>query len=465
MFQVRSLPTPPATSLVSIDFAKAFNRMYRARCLEALSHLGASVDVVRWTSAFLYRRTMSVRVRNARSIPRLVPGGSPQGSILGNFLFCATTDCFAKLESPYTELNQSWTESSSDSSSDNFTINTRSPGAVSSTPTARGQFATFKPPTCLADLSGEFVSDEEDDFRFIRRLPNPLDSSDESDQQDSNRIKIPNCACPDPLTSLVYIDDYNTIVRLSLKGAQQHITTRRRELRLLAAKSELQFAAVQRLAANIGMQVNEKKTQLLCIAGDSSSDVSSYIRTDTGEISSGKALKILGFHFDSKPSAVYHITQVINSFYSKLWTLRFLRRSGMKSEDLLKVYFTVIRSAVEYCSTIYHSLIPQYMSNKLEQVQRQALKIIYGNGTDIASLLENGTVETLERRREIACIKFARKTSASARFGSKWFPRNMVEREARQGTRRTFMERKCKTERARNNPLQYMRRKLNEEGD
>ena len=137
----------------------------------------------------------------------------------------------------------------------------------------------------------------------------------------------------------------------------------------------------------------------------------------------------------------------------------------MKSEDLLKVYFTVIRSAVEYCSTIYHSLIPQYMSNKLEQVQRQALKIIYGNGTDIASLLENGTVETLERRREIACIKFARKTSASARFGSEWFPRNMVEREARQGTRRTFMERKCKTERARNNPLQYMRRKLNEEGD
>ena len=305
-----------ATSLVSIDFAKAFNRMDHARCLEALSHLGASVDVVRWTSAFLYRRTMSVRVRNARSIPRLVPGGSPQGSILGNFLFCATTDCFARLESPYIELNQSWTESSSDSSSDNFTINTRSPGAVSSTPTARGQFATFKPPTCLADLSGEFVSDEEDDFRFIRRLPNPLDSFDESDQQYSNRIKIPNCACPDPLTSLVYIDDYNTIVRLSLKGAQQHITTRRRELRLLAAKSELQFAAVQRLAANIGMQVNEKKTQLLCIAGDSSSDVSSYIRTDTGEISSGKALKILGFHFDSKPSAVYHVTQVINSLAS-----------------------------------------------------------------------------------------------------------------------------------------------------
>ena len=74
-------------------------------------------------------------------------------------------------------------------------------------------------------------------------------------------ITIPSSACPDPIYSMVYIDDYNTIEKLCLEGAQSHITVNRRELKLLAAKSELQFKNVQRLANHIKMVVNSKKTQ------------------------------------------------------------------------------------------------------------------------------------------------------------------------------------------------------------
>ena len=159
----------------------------------------------------------------------------------------------------------------------------------------------------------------------------------------------------------------------------------------------------------------------------------------------------------------YHVTQVINAFYAKLWALRFLKRTGMDRKDLLKVYFTTIRAAIEYCSIIYHSLIPQYMSDKLEQLQRRAMRIIFGPGTDVETLIENGTVETLRQRRESACIKFAQKASMSVRFGRKWFPRNEGGRTVRDGTRRKFIERHCRTERGRNNPLQLMRRLLNEQ--
>ena len=86
-----------AANLVSIDFEKAFNRMDHLKCLEALTDLGASEESVDWTAAFLYGRKMSVKIGSTRSVPRTVPGGSPQGSILGNFLFCITTNAFAEL--------------------------------------------------------------------------------------------------------------------------------------------------------------------------------------------------------------------------------------------------------------------------------------------------------------------------------------------------------------------------------
>ena len=155
------------------------------------------------------------------------------------------------------------------------------------------------------------------------------------------------------------------------------------------------FRGVKSLAQDIGMFVNGKKTQLLCIHANTANEVSSYIRDTENEIISTQNLKLLGFNFNSEPNANHHVTGLINKFYSKLWTLRFLKRSGMSSSNLLGIYSSTIRPSVEYASIIYHSLIPEYLSNKLEQVQKQAIKIILGHNIDYASLIDGGELETL----------------------------------------------------------------------
>ena len=81
-----------SAALTSIDFAKAFNRMSHQACLQALGEHGASNKSLALISAFLFKRTMSVRIGTTFSEPKLINGGSPQGSILGNYLFCMTTD-------------------------------------------------------------------------------------------------------------------------------------------------------------------------------------------------------------------------------------------------------------------------------------------------------------------------------------------------------------------------------------
>ena len=211
------------------------------------------------------------------------------------------------------------------------------------------------------------------------------------------------------------------------------------------------------------MKINQKKTQLLCVHDNKFNRITSYIRTDGNEIVSGNSLKILGFNFNSCPTATHHVSGVIEKFYGKLWTLRFLKRSGMPCDELLAIFKNVIRPSVEYSSIIYHSLIPDYISDRLESVQKQAMKIIYGHNIDYAGLVDNSVIEPLNKRRIDNAVRFALKAAASPRFGPVWFKEHQdSEREVRATTRAKYVEKFCRTERSRNNPLNYLTRLLNE---
>ena len=211
------------------------------------------------------------------------------------------------------------------------------------------------------------------------------------------------------------------------------------------------------------MQVNAEKTQMLCIHPCVHNQVSTHIVDNGMKIVSGSNMKILGFTFDSRPNANCHVEKLIERFYSRLWTLRFLKRSGLKQDALLSIYNSVLRSAVEYCSTVYHSMITTGLSEKLERIQRQALKIIYGWDEDVGRVMEVKNIETLEKRREKNILNFALKNEEKERFGKKWFSKSVVtQREVREGTRSRYRMPVCRRERMKNNPVTYMTKMLNE---
>ena len=76
-----------AVLAVTVDFSKAFNRQNHNILIELLSELGVPGWLLQIVMGFLESREMEVHFKGETSAKKNLPGGGPQGTILGMFLF------------------------------------------------------------------------------------------------------------------------------------------------------------------------------------------------------------------------------------------------------------------------------------------------------------------------------------------------------------------------------------------
>ena len=164
--------------------------------------------------------------------------------------------------------------------------------------------------------------------------------------------------------------------------------------------------------------------------------------------------------FGTKPNVEPHVNYMLSKVRKKLWTLRHLKRAGMSSADLLKVFNCIIRPVLEYAASTYHSMLTIEQSTEIERVQKRACKLIFGWDSSYNSLVENGTIVTLKDRREQIALKFAKKTAENERFRDKWFPRREYGFTGLRNEMK-YEEKFAKTERLKKSPIFYMRREMN----
>ena len=78
---------PTAILACMVDFSKAFNRQNHNVLIAKLSDMGVPAWLLRIVMAFLTERSMVVRYKGAKSTIKSLPGGGPQGTLLGLLLF------------------------------------------------------------------------------------------------------------------------------------------------------------------------------------------------------------------------------------------------------------------------------------------------------------------------------------------------------------------------------------------
>ena len=470
-------------ALISIDFAKAFNTMGHQACLHQLKQHGASTTSHNLVRAFLTGRQMEFRVNNEKSTKRPLRGGSPQGTLLGNFLFILATDHLENgISEPLMNDCITWTDHVLPT-----TPIRRRPSAVfledragQSQPVTRGpssvfmDFSTAVTSSPLPPIMPDDWSDDGDSFRYFQPLRAPYNRISDtcitrsiytlSASQMEKETPLPVAWDYRPFKTLKYVDDFLGAEKLSTECSYSVFSTNRTEKFVPAAGCQRFFEDVSKNAADIGMTVNPAKTQLLCVTPRQQANISCFIygdQTNSVKISSQKTMKILGFTFGSSPTAAAHIDALMDKFRRRVWLLRHLGRAGLPQQDITRLYQVFLVPVLDYSSICYHSMLTKGQSKTLEDLQAYALRIIYGQKLSYRELLELSGVERLDERRLRLLDAFLNKTMKNEELASRWFPRKtFTHHNLRKEL--IFVEKFAKNERLFNSPLYFMRRRLNE---
>ena len=85
----------------------------------------------------------------------------------------------------------------------------------------------------------------------------------------------------------------------------------------------------------------------------------------------------------------------------------FLKKVGVNREGILKVYLTTVRPILEYGVHVWQD-IPEFLSNKLESIQKRGRYIIYPCDSYLDAL-NTTNLNSLKERRTQLCCKYIQK--------------------------------------------------------
>ena len=131
--------------------------------------------------------------------------------------------------------------------------------------------------------------------------------------------------------------------------------------------------------------------------------------------------------------------------------------------DLKRIYILQVRSKLERSAVLWHSSLTKKCSDRLERVQKSALKVILGSEyVDYAHALQVLGLQSLEERRKYLCLKFAKKCQQVEKLKS-MFPKKQNLHNMLKRYEQKFVIRDAWTERHRRSSIPFMQKLLNNE--
>ena len=111
--------------------------------------------------------------------------------------------------------------------------------------------------------------------------------------------------------------------------------------------------------------------------------------------------KLLDLNVSSDLKWNSHIDSIMKKAQRRLYSLSQLKRSGLRTLGLVQFFCTCIPPITEYTCLAFRYSLPAYLSNELERVQKQAMRIIFPFCSYNESLVESNVIKLSDRRQEL----------------------------------------------------------------
>ncbi len=160
---------------------------------------------------------------------------------------------------------------------------------------------------------------------------------------------------------------------------------------------------VSQYASSRGMKLNSKKCKMIISFHQYHLPLDNAIYIDSEPVQTVSPFKLLGVLLREDLSWCDHVDYVIKKANSRLYA----KKAGLSDKDLVTIYFSFIRSRIEYASPAW-SALTQGQSDLIESTQRGTLRIILPE-MSYQDALNYTRLKMLNVRRHNSCEQFIRK--------------------------------------------------------
>ena len=209
------------------------------------------------------------------------------------------------------------------------------------------------------------------------------------------------------------------------------------------------------------MLFNQKKCKTIIFNFTNKYQFSTRLSIENQILETVQDTKLLGTVISSDLKWTKNTHNIVKKANARMQLLRKISNFGASYGDLKNIYILYIRSLLEQSCTVWHSGLSDENKQDLERIQKSALKVIlkdsYKSYEHALNVLE---METLDDRREILCLEFAKKCLKNEKM-KKYFQENKKVHPMITRFEEEYEIDSANTERLKNSPIIYMQRLLN----
>ena len=344
---------PTAVVNLLADWSKAFNKCNHNIIMRILVAMKVPMWLLRLIMSYLEHRKMILRFRGCSSDPEDMPGGMPQGTLLGVILYIIYINPVGF------------------------------PSEITMT---------------ISDTVHKY-------WETLEHIPEPIQTSDKLPANVQSIKFMDDATLQESVNLLSQLDLNSDGSGKVLPMNNSHLQTQLELITKLSDDREMSLNDDKTCLFIVNFTENHQFEPQLQIP-DCSEPLEVVLET-----------KLLGYWLTKDMKTGRHVKYMLEICYKRLWAIIKLKKAGISNQDILHFFFMKIRSVLESNCPVFHSMLTQEQTDDIERLQKIVLRVIlveqYKSYEQACQLLN---VQTLKQRRTQLCLTFSLKILENEKF-------------------------------------------------